>query len=42
MFSTANRESLKRSLQWYEEPLDQDMVAALREVLLPVRNKDWF
>jgi L-galactose dehydrogenase len=42
MFSTANRESLKRSLQWYAEPLDHGMVAALREILLPVRNKDWF
>jgi L-galactose dehydrogenase len=42
MFSTANRESLKRSLQWFEEPLDHGMVAKLREILSPVRNKDWF
>jgi L-galactose dehydrogenase len=42
MFSTANRESLKRSLQWYEEPLDHGMVAELRKILSPVRNKDWF
>jgi L-galactose dehydrogenase len=42
MFSTANRESLKRSLQWYEEPLDHGMVTELRKILSPVRNKDWF
>ncbi len=42
MFSTANRESLKRSLQWYEEPIDHGMVAELRKILSPVRNKDWF
>jgi L-galactose dehydrogenase len=42
MFSTANRESLKRSLQWHEEPLDHGMVVKLREILSPVRNKDWF
>jgi L-galactose dehydrogenase len=42
MFSTANRESLKRSLQWFEEPLDHATVTKLQEILLPVRNKDWF
>jgi L-galactose dehydrogenase len=42
MFSTANRESLKRSLQWYEEPIEHGMVAELREILSPVHNKDWF
>lgn len=42
MFSTANRESLKRSLQWFEEPLDHGMVTQLCEIFAPVRNKDWF
>jgi L-galactose dehydrogenase len=42
MFSTANRESLMRSLQWFEEPLDHGMVKTLQEMLAPVRNKDWF
>jgi L-galactose dehydrogenase len=42
MFSTANRVSLNRSLQWYEEPLDLAMVTRVIEMLAPVRNKDWF
>jgi L-galactose dehydrogenase len=42
MFSTANRESLRRSLQWFEEPLDQAMVTRVREMLHLIRNKDWF
>jgi L-galactose dehydrogenase len=42
MSSTANRESLRRSLQWFEEPLDQAMVTRVKEILAPVRSKDWF
>lgn len=42
MFSTANRQSLARSLQWFEEPLDQQMLKHVQDILQPVRNKDWF
>jgi L-galactose dehydrogenase len=42
MFSTANRLSLQRSLQWFEEPLDHALVAEVQGLLRPVRNKDWF
>lgn len=42
MFSTANRQSLNRSLQWFEEPLDQGMLRKVQEILQPIRNKDWF
>jgi hypothetical protein len=39
--STANCESPRRSLQWFVEPLDQSVVTKVKELLLPVRNKDW-
>ena len=42
MFSTANRQSLKRSLRWHEEPVDHVMVERVQEILRPARNKDWF
>lgn len=42
MFSTANRLSLRRSLQWFEEPLDHALVAEVLGLLRLVRNKDWF
>lgn len=41
-FSTANHQSLSRSLQWFEEPLDQAMVTKVKKNLATVRNKDWF
>jgi aryl-alcohol dehydrogenase-like predicted oxidoreductase len=42
MFSTANRESLRRNLEWHAEPFDPVLVAEVRSILTPVVNVDWF
>ncbi len=42
MFSTANRRSLARSLDWYEQPVDTGLVEKVRAILQPVTNEDWF
>ena len=42
MFSTANRVSLQRSLNWYSEPADLSMATRVKEALARATNKDWF
>ncbi len=41
LFSSANPESVRRNVQWHEEPLDPALLAAVRELLAPVRDKQW-
>lgn len=41
MFSSANPESVRRNVQWHEEPFDPALLAAVQEILLPVRDKQW-
>jgi L-galactose dehydrogenase len=42
MFSTADAASVARNRAWFEEPIDDSLLQAVREVLTPVTNKDWF
>lgn len=41
MFSSSNPQSVLRSIQWSEEPLDKDLLAKVQHVLSPVMNKQW-
>jgi hypothetical protein len=41
MFSTARTRSLQRNLEWFAEPLDRDLLAAVRGILAPVIDKQW-
>ncbi len=41
MFSSASAESVKRNVQWHEEPFDPGLVAAVSEILAPVFNRQW-
>ena len=41
MFSSSRTTSVARNLAWYEEPLDQEMVKQVREILQPVMDKQW-
>ncbi len=41
LFSSANPESVKRNVQWHEEPCDRSLVARVQEILRPVMNKQW-
>lgn len=41
MFSTASPTSLARCLGWLGKPPDPQLVSDVREVLLPVLDKDW-
>lgn len=42
MFSTADPASVQRNLAWFAEPVDEELVQAVRHVLSPVQGKDWF
>lgn len=41
LFSSARAESVRRNVQWHEEPYDPDLLLAVRRVLAPVMNKQW-
>jgi L-galactose dehydrogenase len=41
LFSSSRAESVRRNVQWHEEPFDPDLFAAVRSILAPVLNKQW-
>jgi aryl-alcohol dehydrogenase-like predicted oxidoreductase len=41
LFSSANHESVRRNVQWHEEPCDLELVAEVQKILDPVRDKQW-
>lgn len=41
MFSSANPESVKRNVEWYEDAYDPEMVRQVQELLAPVMNVQW-
>jgi aryl-alcohol dehydrogenase-like predicted oxidoreductase len=41
LFSSASPESVRRNVEWHEEPCDMALVAEVRKVLGPVLNKEW-
>jgi aryl-alcohol dehydrogenase-like predicted oxidoreductase len=41
MFSSSNPQSVLRNVQWSEEPLDNELLVKVQQVLSPVMNKQW-
>jgi L-galactose dehydrogenase len=41
LFSSASTESVRRNVQWHEEPLDLILVEQVQTLLEPVRDKQW-
>lgn len=41
MFSSSRTSSVARNLAWYDEPLDQELLAEVRRILEPVIDKQW-
>lgn len=41
MFSSANPESVRRNVEWHEQPYDPALLTKVLEILLPVFNKQW-
>jgi aryl-alcohol dehydrogenase-like predicted oxidoreductase len=41
MFSSSNPDSVRRNIQWSEEPVDPSLVTQVQEILKPVLNKQW-
>ena len=41
MFSSSNPQSVLRNIQWSEEPLDNELLIKVQQVLCPVLNKQW-
>jgi L-galactose dehydrogenase len=41
MFSSSNPDSVWRNIAWSEEPLDEELLIRVQQVLSPVMNKQW-
>jgi aryl-alcohol dehydrogenase-like predicted oxidoreductase len=41
LFSSASPDSVRRNVEWHEEPCDMGLVAEVRKILEPVMNKEW-
>ena len=41
MFSSSNPESVLRNIEWSNEPLDNELLQKVQQVLSPVMNKQW-
>lgn len=41
MFSSANPDSVRRNVAWSNEPIDNELLKELREILVPLSNKNW-
>ena len=41
LVGTANPENLRKNVAWIEEPLDQELLAEVREILAPVDGITW-
>ena len=41
LFSSSRPESVRRNVQWHEEPCDPELLAAVQRILKPVTNKQW-
>ncbi len=41
LFSSASAESVRRNVQWHEEPFDPSLLADVQKLLAPVRDKQW-
>jgi L-galactose dehydrogenase len=41
LFSAADPDTVRRNVQWHGEPLDEALLAGVREILGPVMNRQW-
>lgn len=41
LFSSANPESVRRNVEWYQEPVNRQLVSETQKILEPVMNKQW-
>lgn len=41
LFSSGRSESVRRNLEWHEEPCDYELVAEVQRLLEPVMNHQW-
>lgn len=41
MFSSSNPQSVLRNVQWSDEPLDNELLVKVQQVLSPLMNKQW-
>jgi aryl-alcohol dehydrogenase-like predicted oxidoreductase len=41
MFSSANPDSVRRSIAWSFEPIDENLLGEIQKILAPVLNQNW-
>jgi L-galactose dehydrogenase len=41
LFSSADPESVRRNVQWHDQPCDWELVTQVQQILAPVQDKEW-
>lgn len=41
LFSSADPDSVRRNLKWSAEPIDEELLSIVRQILMPVSNQNW-
>jgi len=41
LFSSSRSESVRRNVQWHQEPCDPELLRGVQDILAPVMNKQW-
>ncbi len=41
LFSSADPESVRRNVQWHDQPCDRELATEVQQILAPVLNKEW-
>ena len=41
LVGTANPENITRNIDWIEEPIDEELLQGVQEILKPIQNKTW-
>ncbi|MCD6290306.1 MAG: aldo/keto reductase [Anaerolineae bacterium] len=41
LVGTANPENIRKNVRWIEEPIDEELLAEVREILKPIANRTW-
>ncbi len=41
LVGTANPDNIRKNIQWIEEPMDDELLIRVQEILQPIQNKTW-
>jgi len=41
LVGTSKSEKIQNNVKWIEEPIDQELLAEVQEILAPIHNETW-